>query len=173
MPGVFVCSASYKGVATGKEVLDVTEGRVPLRSLFSREQLAFYDLHAPAGIDLNSLLAQGPILLLRLKHQPKTFKRGITAELWLWQDGKHILEFSTKCEPAEAFQVGAEFRAYLADHGISLEAKQETKTRTAMEKFKAEQKSRPRAGKTGKAGKAAGRPRSDLRLPGRGPRAAS
>jgi hypothetical protein len=149
--GSFMCSASYKGDATGQEVLDVTEGTKTLRSLFSREQRTFYDAHAPAGIDMNSLLAQGPIFLLRAKHRPKEFKRGVTVEMWLWNDGKHILEISTKCPPAEAFQAGVEFREYLGEHGIDLGAKQETKTRTAMEKFKTERKSRRRAGRTGKA----------------------
>jgi hypothetical protein len=151
MPGgVFVCSASYKGVATGQEVLDVTQGRMPLRKLFSKEQRAFYDAHAPAGVDMNSLIAQGPILLLKLKQQPEGYSRRFTAEAWFWTDGKRILELSTQCEPAEAFQVGAEFKAFLMDHGIDLGAEQETKTKTAMEKFKAEHEKRQRAGKTGK-----------------------
>jgi hypothetical protein len=148
--GTFVCSASFKGEATGQEVLDVTDGEKPLRTLFSREQLAFYDEHVPAGIDMNALLAQGPIFLLRAKHQPKAFKRGITVEMWLWPDGKHILEISTKCLPAEAFQVGTEFKAYLGEHGIDLGATQETKTKTAMQRFKAEHGPRRRAGKTRK-----------------------
>jgi hypothetical protein len=151
MPGgVFVCSASYKGVATAQEVLDVAQGRMPLRKLFSKEQLAFYDAHAPAGLDMNSLLALGPILLLKVKHQPKGFKRGLTAELWLWKDGKHILELSTQCEPAEAFQVGVEFKAFLLDHGVDLGAEQETKTKTAMQKFKDEHGKGRRARKKGK-----------------------
>jgi hypothetical protein len=151
MPGgVFVCSASYKGVATGQEVLDVTQGRMPLRKLFSKEQRAFFDAHAPAGIDMNSLLVQGPILMLKLKQQPEGYKRRFTAEAWFWEDGKRILELSTQCEPAEAFQVGAEFKAFLMDHGIDLDAEQETKTKTAMQKFKAEQAKQGRAGKTGK-----------------------
>jgi hypothetical protein len=165
--GSFVCSASYKGVATGQEVLDVTDGGKPLRSLFSKEQLEFYDAHAPAGIDMNSLLAQGPIFLLKAKHQPKEFERGITVEMWLWNDGKHILEISTKCAPAEAFQAGVEFKSYLASHDIDIGAKQETKTKTAMQKFRAEheksprktiKKARGRAGKTAKTRKAARRP---------------
>jgi hypothetical protein len=148
MPGgLFVCSGSYKGIATGQEVLDVTQGRMPLRKLFSKEQLAFYNAHAPAGIDMNSLLAHGPILLLKLKHRPKGFRRGVTAEVWAWKDGKHILEISTTCEPAEAFQVGVEFRSFLEEHGIDLGAKQETKTKTAMQKFLTEHAKRPRAGK--------------------------
>jgi hypothetical protein len=148
--GSFVCSASYKGEATGEEVREVADGTRPLRSLFSEEQLEFYDSHAPKGIDLGSLLVQGPIFLLRAKHKPKEYKRGITVEMWLWPDGKHILEISTKCLPAEAFQVGLEFRDFLRTHGIDLGVKQETKTKTAMQKFKAKGKLGRRAGKTGK-----------------------
>jgi len=142
--GKFVCSASYKGVATGEEVLEVTNGTQTIRSLFSKEQRAFYDAHAPKDIPMNSLLIQGPILTLRGKHRPKEFKRGVTVELWLWQDGKHILELSTKSAPAEAFQAGVEFREYLEAHGVDLGTKQETKTRTAMDKFKAKAKRKPR-----------------------------
>jgi hypothetical protein len=135
MPGGFICSASYKGVATGQEVLDVTAGTMPIRSLFSREQRAFYDTHAPAGIEMNSLLTLGPTFLLKAKHQPKEFPRGITVEMWLYPNGSRILEVSTKCPPAEAFQAGAEFRDYLADRGIQISASQQTKTRTALEYF--------------------------------------
>jgi hypothetical protein len=136
--GTFICSASCKGDATGQEVLDVTEGRMPLRSLFSKQQRAYYEAHAPAGITLDSLRVKGPILVLRTKHRPKEFKRGVTVELWMWPDGKHILELSTKCAPAEAFQTGVEFRNYLEEHGLDLGAKQETKTKTAMQKFMAD-----------------------------------
>lgn len=52
MPGGYVCSASYKGACTGQEVLDVMEGRLPLEPLFSREQHAFYQAHAPAARNL-------------------------------------------------------------------------------------------------------------------------
>jgi hypothetical protein len=149
--GFFVCSASYKGVATGQEVLDVTAGTMPIRSLFSKEQRAFYDAHAPAGIDMNSLLTLGPTFLLKAKHQPKDFRRSITVEMWLWPDGKRVLEISTKCLPSEAFQTGMEFKAYLGDQGIDLGATQETKTKTALEYFKAGLKSGKRAGRAGKA----------------------
>jgi hypothetical protein len=142
--GKFVCSASYKGEATGEEVLEVTNGMQTVRSLFSKEQRAFYDAHAPKDIPMNSLLIQGPILTLKAKHRPKDFKRGMTIELWIWQDGKHILELSTKSAPAEALQAGVEFRNYLEAHGVDLKTKQETKTRTAMDKFKAKAKPKPR-----------------------------
>lgn len=137
MPGGFVCSASFKGVCTGKEALDATSGNASLSSLFSKEQRAFYEAHAPAGIGLDSLTVLGPTFVLKAKHQPKDFDRRITVEMWLYPDGQRILEVSTKALPSEAFQVGATFKAYLAKLGVSLAAKQETKTKTAMEFFKA------------------------------------
>lgn len=138
MPGGFVCSASYKGVATGEEVLQVTEGEKPLRSLFSKGQRAFFAQHAPAGIDMDALLVLGPTFLLKAKHKTEDFRFPLTIEMWLYPDGSRILEVSTKCEPDEALQVGLEFKAYLASKGIAITASQQTKTRTALDFFKAE-----------------------------------
>ena len=116
MPGGFVCSASFKGVCTGQEVLDVSAGAMPLRKLFSKEQRAFYDAHAPAGITMDKLVILGPTFLLKAKHQPKAkeFDRPITVEMWLYPDGARVMEISTKSLPKEAFQVVADFKAYLA-----------------------------------------------------------
>jgi hypothetical protein len=137
MPGGFVCSGSFKGVCTGREVLDVTTGAAPLRSLFSKEQRAFFDANAPAGITMDKLVVLGPTFLLKSRHQPKDYDRRITVEMWLYPDGSRILEVSTKCLPEEAFQAGVEFKAYLAGCGIPVGAAQETKTRTALEFFSA------------------------------------
>jgi hypothetical protein len=137
MPGGFVCSASFKGIATGQEVRDVASGTAPLSSLFSKGQRAFYKAHAPKGIGMDSLLTLGPSFVLKAKHQPKDFDRRITVEMWLYPDGSRILEVSTKCLPSESFQVAAVFKGYLANKGISLGAKQETKTKAALDFFKA------------------------------------
>ena len=135
MPGGYVCSASYKGVCSGKDVLDVTAGTAGLRSLFSKEQREFYDAHAPAGIAMDSLVTLGPVFLLRAKHQPKDFGRRIVVEMWLYPDGSRVLEISTKCLPGEGFQAGAEFKAYLAACGIVMTGRQQAKTRMALEFF--------------------------------------
>jgi hypothetical protein len=137
MPGGFVCSASFKGVCSGKEVRDVAAGAAPVSSLFSKEQRAFYKAHAPVGIGMSSLVAMGPCFVLKAKHQPEDFERRIVVEMWLYPDGSRILEVSTKCLPNEGFQAGAEFKAYLARQGIALGAKQETKTKAALDFFKA------------------------------------
>jgi hypothetical protein len=136
MPGGFVCSASYKGVCTGKEVLDMTAGDVPLSSLFSKGQRAFYEAHAPAGISMDSLVTLGPVFLLKSRHQPKDYDRRVTTEMWLYPDGSRILEVSTKCLPAEAFQAIGEFKDYLARCGIPLSGAQEPKTGAALAYFK-------------------------------------
>jgi hypothetical protein len=137
MPGGFVCSASFKGVCSGQEVLDVASGAMPLRKLFSKEQRAFYDAHAPAGLTMNQLVLLGPTFLLKAKHLPKAkdFERPIVVEVWIYPDGSLVLEVSTKCLPKEAFQVAAEFKSYLASHGIALGADQSAKTKTALEFF--------------------------------------
>lgn len=139
MPGGFVCSASFKGVCTGQEVLDVAAGTMPLRKLFSKEQRAFYDAHAPAGITMDKLVILGPTFLLKAKHQPKPkeFDRPITIEMWLYPDGSRILEVSTKCLPKEAFQVIADFKDYLGGRGIVLGADQSAKTKSSLEFFSA------------------------------------
>jgi hypothetical protein len=139
MPGGFVCSASFKGVCTGQEVLDVASGEMPLRKLFSKEQRAFYDAHAPEGLTMDQLVLLGPTFLLKAKHQPKAkdFDRPIVVELWLYPDGSLVMEVSTKCLPKEAFQVAADFKAYLAGHGIALGADQSAKTKAALEFFSA------------------------------------
>jgi exopolyphosphatase / guanosine-5'-triphosphate,3'-diphosphate pyrophosphatase len=136
MPGGFVCSASLKGRCTGQEVLDVTAGKAPLKSLFSKEQRAFYAKHAPRHISMESLITLGPTYLLKAKHNPPNFNRGVVVEMWLYPDGSRILEISTKCLPEEAFQAGVEFRAYLANCGIPLSVTDQTKTKAAMEYFK-------------------------------------
>jgi hypothetical protein len=57
--------------------------------------------------------------------------------MWLYPDGSRILEVSTKCLPEEAFQTAVEFKAYLANSGIPMVAGDQTKTKAAMEYFRA------------------------------------
>ena len=137
MPGGFVCSGSMKGVVDAADVRDAVRGGRPVRKLFSKQQRAFYDEHAPDVLGLDDLTILGPIFVLKLKSAPKGFGRKLTAEMWLFPDNSRILELSTKCPPSEAFGVAAETRAFLGAKGIDLDAEQQTKTRTALELFAA------------------------------------
>jgi len=137
MPGGFVCSASFKGETRG--VKEAAAGERPIGKLFSGEQRAFYAEHAPEGIALDDLTVMGPITVLKLKTSPEGYARKLVGELWFYPDGSRILELSTKCKPQEAFDVAARTRAYLAGRGVDLGGEQETKTRTALDFFAAEQ----------------------------------
>jgi hypothetical protein len=134
MPGGFVCSGSFKGIAAADVRKTVLEER-PLRKLFTKEQRDFYKDRAPEGIALDELTALGPIFVLKLKFAPKGIDRQLVAEMWFYPDSSRILELSTKCAPSEAFQAAAEARAFLSDKGVDLSGDQETKTRKALEFF--------------------------------------
>lgn len=134
MPGGFVCSASMKSEACADVRETLLEGR-PLRKVFSKEQQAFFEECAPDGIRLDDLSVLGPIFVLKLKFRPEDLPRRLVAEMWFYPDYTRILELSTKCAPAEAFNAAAEVRVFLTEQGVDLSGDQETKTRKALEYF--------------------------------------
>jgi hypothetical protein len=135
MPGGHVCSATLKNRLDNTDVRDVALGGRPLRKLFSKQQRAFLSEHAPDGPELDDLALLGPIPLMKLKFEPGGYDRRLVAELWFYPDGSRIFELSTKCEPREAFNVAAQTRVFLSQHGIDLSGEQETKTKKALEFF--------------------------------------
>jgi len=137
MPGGFVCSGSMKRSLGAKDVRRVVLGERSVRKLFSKEQRALYEKHAPEDLALEDLSILGPIFVLKLKFSPAGLDRKLVAELWLYPDNSMILELSTKCPPHQAFEVAAETRAYLTERGIDMGSEQETKTKKALEFFAA------------------------------------
>jgi hypothetical protein len=135
MPGGFVCSATMKGRPTPGTTRAVQLGQAPIRKLFNKEQKAFLDAHTAEPVDVDSLTLLGPIFVLKQSFVPADFKRKLVAELWFYPDGSRILELSTKCAPAEMMQVVTETRLYMGDLGITLNAAQETKTKSALQFF--------------------------------------
>ena len=137
IPGGFVCSGRLKCPADSTDIRKVLLGERSVQKLYTKDQRALFDDHAPAGVALDDLSALGPIFVLKLKWRPRDLPRKMVAEMWLYPDGSRIFELSTKCLPTDAFQVAAEVRVFLADHGIDLSGEQQTKTRTALEFFAA------------------------------------
>jgi hypothetical protein len=135
MPGGFVCSGSMKHTLGAKDVRRAVLGERPLRKLFSKEQRALYRAHAPEGIEIDDLAILGPVFVLKLRFTPEGYARKLVAELWLYPDNSMVLELSTKCLPAEAFDVATETREFLSGHGVDLGGEQETKTKKALEFF--------------------------------------
>ncbi len=138
IPGGFVCSATLKAKSTAAAVRDTLNGGQPIRRLFTKEQRAFYAEHAPAGIELDSLIPLGPTFVLKVRVTPAELGRTLVGEMWLYPDGSRILELSTKCLPAEMFQVAAECRADLVKRGVPIAGGQQTKTKTALAYFSRE-----------------------------------
>jgi hypothetical protein len=149
MPGAFVCSGTMKRPVDNADVRHVATGARPLKGLYSKAQRGFLAEHGPEGIELDDLVMLGPILVLKLKFEPTDFARRMVAELWSYPDGSRVLELSTKCAPAEAFETAAEARAFLAQRGVDLSAEQETKTAKALEFFAAQVKRGRRRGSAG------------------------
>jgi hypothetical protein len=136
MPGgQLVCSASLKGEVGPQIVHRCTGGERPLRKLFSKEQRAFFEEHAP--VEFDDLAILGPIFVLKLKFVPPGLHRKMAAEIWLYPDDRRILELSTRCAPEDAADVAEQGRAYLQARGVDLGGEQQTKTRTALEFFSA------------------------------------
>ena len=135
MPGRFVASASMKGVSNPDEVREVVAGSLDIKEIFSKEQKDFFKTYRPEAVKLNDLVPLGPILTLKLKFPEDELGRDLVAEAWFYPDNSQILELSTKCNPDEAFQVVAETRNFLVRKGVSIEGKQKTKTKTALQYF--------------------------------------
>jgi hypothetical protein len=135
MPGGYVCSATLKAEGPALGVHKAASGKGQLSKVFSKRQRTLFADHAPDGIELDGLTTLGPIFVLKLKStQPGTGLKLVT-ELWLYPDGSRILELSTKCEPARAFDTAARARALLAERGIAVVGEQQTKTRRALQYF--------------------------------------
>jgi hypothetical protein len=136
MPGGYVCSASLKArLDNASGVKKRIRGKRATRKLFTKSQRAFYAAHAPDGLELDDLTLLGPIFVLKLNTTPRAFRRKLVTEMWLYPDGSRILELSTKCAPAEMFQVAAEARSFLTEAGVDLSGQQHTKTKTALQQF--------------------------------------
>jgi hypothetical protein len=135
MPGGFVCSASYKGTLGSVSVREVVAAGKSIKKLFSKPQREFFHAHAPDGLKLDDLSVLGPVTTFKLNAVPPGLGRKLVGELWQYPDGNSVVELSTKCKPAKAFEVAAQGRAFLEERGVPLDSAQQTKTHTALEYF--------------------------------------
>jgi hypothetical protein len=135
MPGGFVCSASFKGVADPAKTKRVTLGQAAIRKTFNKDQRAFYKAHAPEGLELDDLSLLGPIFVVKVRFVPPELAHKLVAELWLYPDGSRIFELSTKCAPPDLMNAFTNVRDYLIERGIDRHGEQQTKTKKALEYF--------------------------------------
>ena len=78
IPGAFVCSGALTASLKNGSVWEALRGDRPVK-LFSKEQRAFFEAHAPAGIGLDDLSMLGPIFVRKLMGA-EDFARPMMAE---------------------------------------------------------------------------------------------
>lgn len=135
MPGGFVCSASMKATLGRTDVKEVAAGTRAIHKLYTKEQRSFFRVNAASDLELDDLAHLGPITVLKQKVRPPEYAGRLVAELWFYPDGSRILELSSRCAPANAFQVAAELKTFLVKRGLEISGDQQTKTTTALEYF--------------------------------------
>src|SRR5207302_4749724 len=127
--GAYVVSASLKGEREPGMVREAVDGKRPLNKLFTKEQRAFYEAHAPAGVSWGDLIALGPAYVVVLKATPPDLGRRLTIEQWHYPGEVPLVEVSTKATAQTLIEVLADSVAYLRSHGLSAQGQQDPKTR--------------------------------------------
>jgi len=81
----------------------VTAGKAPLKSLFSKEQVAFYAKHAPRTSRWSPWSPWAHLFASR-QAQSDELHRRIVVEMWLYPDGSRILEDLDASAPRKPFR---------------------------------------------------------------------
>jgi len=111
----------------------VANGKEPIRSLFTEEQLLFLLSMANKKIDYTKVVVMGPMRAWRWKYNHEGLPWPITGELWQRDDGAQLFEVSIKTPVAQAAAATAGFMAFLAEVGAERDHGQQAKTRWALE----------------------------------------
>lgn len=131
-PAGFTCSCSLTAEVSDRKAMGLMTGTRQLKGLLDKHQQALFAERLPDDVGSGDVQVLGPVQLLKVKVAPKGFSRKLVGEMWMLPGGRRILELSTKCQPAEAFQAAAETKVFLSTHGVDLTAPQETKTKSVL-----------------------------------------
>jgi hypothetical protein len=93
-------------------------------------------------IDVDDLIAFGPVDVVRLTSGPATERIGV--EAWTLPDGARMVELFAKCCPTRSDATAALVRDLISDHGIALAVEQATKSQVSLERLARAQRQRPR-----------------------------
>ena len=132
MPGRFVCTGAIGRRLGEQSVAKTVRNGLPLRRLFSAEQLALL----PAGVSIDDLGTFGPVDVRRKKILPQGADFRLAVERWTYPDGSSILELSTRCAARSAVPVAAQLASVLRAYEIDLTGRQQTKTRATLSYFR-------------------------------------
>ena len=131
LPDVAIWSASIKRRLRPGQLLESIGQRHPAQRLLSTRQRALIHTAADDGIDVDDLVALGPVNVVRLTSGE--FENRIDVESWIHPDGSQVVELSVKCPPTRSRRVAAALRELIADRRIAMSRQQTTKTQIVMQ----------------------------------------
>jgi nitrogen fixation protein FixH len=136
--------ASEKGlVKSASFSTQVQKGRIKrvvvrgkrVRSLFTSDQERFLSRIAKHRVDFEKIVPMGPLSAQRWDFEDPGCPWPITAELWQREDGQRMMELSVKAPAPQAAAVMAGFMAFLTEVGAHRNAREQAKTRWALEYY--------------------------------------
>jgi len=121
----------------------VVAGERGIQSLFTGEQEAFLaEMSGGRTPEFTKLAVLGPLEAQRWDFEDPACPWPITGELWRRADGATLMEVSVKAPAVQAAAVMAGFMAFLAEVGAERDAKQQAKTRWALDYYAAKLRKR-------------------------------
>ena len=130
-----VRSASLTEVRKRAVIDAVSEGKRPIREIFSEAQLGLIQDTSKTRVDFSSLKPLGPIRVLCWQTAHKGFPYKMTIEEWRLPNGDDLVEVSIKVRPDQETEAKKRFDDHLRELGLDPNGSQETKTRTALQFF--------------------------------------
>jgi hypothetical protein len=133
LPAEVTWAASLRRRLAEGEVHAAVDRRRPARHLLGKEQRALLCSVVGDELDIDGLVAMGPVDVVRLTSGRSGDRIGI--ESWTLPDSTRLLELSAKCRPGRSRKVAAQVRELIADHGIVLSDRQVTKTQMSLHRI--------------------------------------
>jgi len=130
-----VRSASLTEVRKRADIDAASEGKLPIREIFSDAQLGLIQDTSKTKVDFSLLKPLGPIRVLCWQTEHRGFPYKMTIEEWRLPDGEDLVEVSIKVTPDEEIEAKKRFDDHLRELNLDPNGAQDTKTRTALQFF--------------------------------------
>ncbi|OLT00590.1 hypothetical protein BJF90_34745 [Pseudonocardia sp. CNS-004] len=133
LPAETAWAASLKRRRTPEAIARALGRRRPARALLTKNQRALVTRLAGDEIDVDDLVAFGPVDVVRLTSGRAEERIGV--EAWTLPDGSRMVELFAKCCPTRSDAIAALVRDLISDHRIALAVEQVTKTQMSLERL--------------------------------------
>ncbi len=126
------CAATLRTELSDRRAKELLSSRLTIADVASAAQQALLSERVADQLARDDLAVHGPIHVLKRKFLPSGLEHRLVAELWFLPDGSRTFELSTTCTPSGALQVAGEIKQFLARHGVDLDARKDSRARSAL-----------------------------------------